>query len=334
MEDKQRSLSDTGKVSPSYSPVGDSAGLPRITVVTPSYNHGNYIEETIQSVLQQDYPNLEYIIIDGGSKDNSVDVIRKYERHLAYWISEKDRGQSHAINKGFQRSNGAILAWLNSDDLYLPGTLHAVARAFAANPAAQWLIVDVENFHTGASKSHETWTFENSSKLVDWVIRNANPHQPAVFWKRAPYFTYGPLKEDWQYCFDAEFWCHLIANAVHPIRLDRLLARFRLHSASKTCGSTAAFYAENVRLAKSFKHAIPASDRTALSRHLTWSRCAGSKLEADAYLSQGRPFSAVSTLIHAMCTDYRLPVRRSMYFALFNALAHGIRKGIRPHASR
>ena len=103
---------------------------PKITIITPSFNQGNYLEQTIDSVLSQNYSNLEYIIIDGGSADNSVDIIKKYEKHLAYWVSEKDKGQTNAINKGLKIATGDIVNWLNSDDYYEPDALHKVADAF------------------------------------------------------------------------------------------------------------------------------------------------------------------------------------------------------------
>lgn len=110
---------------------------PRISIVTPSYNQGRFIEETIRSVLLQGYPNLEYIIIDGGSTDGSVDIIRKYHDELAYWVSEPDRGQAHAINKGFLRATGDIFGWVNSDDYYYPGVFQVIARALVEHPKVE-----------------------------------------------------------------------------------------------------------------------------------------------------------------------------------------------------
>src|SRR5262245_19170175 len=107
---------------------------PRISVITPSFNQAEFIETTILSILQQNYPNLEYLVIDGGSSDGSIEIIQKYQRHLAYWVSEKDRGQAHAINKGLQRATGELIAFLNSDDFYLEDTLARVADRYMRHP--------------------------------------------------------------------------------------------------------------------------------------------------------------------------------------------------------
>src|SRR5687767_918810 len=114
--------------------------LPKITIVTPSYNQGHFLEETITSVLDQKYPNLEYFVVDGGSKDNSVEIIKKYEQHITWWVSEKDRGQPHALNKGFERATGDVYGFINSDDCLLPGCLNYVGKQFAADPALKWLV--------------------------------------------------------------------------------------------------------------------------------------------------------------------------------------------------
>src|ERR1051326_100921 len=113
--------------------------LPQISIVTPSFNQGAFLEETIQSVLDQHYPNLQYVIIDGGSTDGSVDIIRKFERYLAFWVSEPDGGQYDAINKGFSRTTGEVMAWLNADDKYLPWTLSTVADLLASLPQVEWV---------------------------------------------------------------------------------------------------------------------------------------------------------------------------------------------------
>ncbi|GAI34604.1 unnamed protein product, partial [marine sediment metagenome] len=115
----------------------DGSLWPRVSIITPSYNQGQFIEETIRSVLLQGYANLEYIIMDGGSTDDSVEIIRKYEPWLTYWVSEPDRGQAHAIDKGFARSTGEILAWLNSDDTYLPGAIAKSVRLLNDDPNAE-----------------------------------------------------------------------------------------------------------------------------------------------------------------------------------------------------
>jgi glycosyltransferase involved in cell wall biosynthesis len=208
---------------------------PRISIVTPSYNQGQFIEETIRSVLLQGYPNLEYIIIDGGSTDDSTAIIRKYEPWLSYWVSVPDLGQSHAINKGFARSSGEIMAWLNSDDVYLEGTLTKVANAFRTNRDVHLVHGDVvytdENsarLPLGIYRSKETSLL---TKLEYW--RGWDLPQPAVFFKRELYLQLGELDQTFQYALDYDYF---LRAAFHHrfYRLPDVLATYRLHEASKT----------------------------------------------------------------------------------------------------
>jgi glycosyltransferase involved in cell wall biosynthesis len=130
-----------------------SEQLPKITVVTPSYNQAQFLEQTILSVIGQEYPNLEYILMDGGSKDGSVEIIKKYEQHFTYWQSEKDNGQGAAINAGFAKATGDILCWLNSDDLFMPGTLLKIGRMFQNISEPTVIFGNCLHFHENSAKT-------------------------------------------------------------------------------------------------------------------------------------------------------------------------------------
>lgn len=205
---------------------------PKISVVTPSYNQGKFIEQTIQSILNQNYPNLEYIIIDGASTDNSVDIIKKYADHLAYWVSEKDKNMTEAINKGFRRATGEIMCWLNTDDEYCPGALEVVARTFMANPDVDFVFGDSYNTEEdGKIFRRARHTKFNFAALV---ILGMIVSQPACFWRRSVFDKYGYLDESLPLSMDYEFFLR-IGQHIKTKYIRKCLARFRYQSESKTC---------------------------------------------------------------------------------------------------
>lgn len=204
---------------------------PKTSIVTPSYNQGHFIEETIRSVLLQNYPNLEFIIIDGGSTDNTVEIIKKYERWISYWVSEKDRGQSHAINKGIEKCSGDIIAWINSDDFYLENTFLEVAKAYIDNPN-KLIVGNVINFDEIGKEElivQKNLSFDNMISLKKYQAG----HQPGMFFPHSIIKQVGLIDETLHYLFDME-WILRILRATNTIYLNKTVARFRLHNTSKT----------------------------------------------------------------------------------------------------
>ncbi len=206
------------------------ANYPKVSVVTPSYNQARFLERTVLSVLNQNYPNFEYIIIDGGSRDGSVDIIRKYEKYLAYWANEKDKGQSDAINKGFQKSRGEILAWLNSDDTYLPNTLQFVASFFGRHPDVDMLYgrCNIIGKNDEIHQEAKTMPFN----LLDYIYGLFIIPQQTAFWKRDLFFKTGMLNETNHTCMDAELWMDFAKNKANIVYVNKFLANFRLHPQS------------------------------------------------------------------------------------------------------
>ncbi|MEZ4519010.1 MAG: glycosyltransferase family 2 protein [Chloroflexota bacterium] len=205
---------------------------PTITIVTPSYNQAAYLEETIRSVLLQQYPALEYIIMDGGSTDGSVDIIRHYANHLAYWQSEPDDGQADAINKAFARANGEIMGWLNSDDVYMPGTLSVIGRLFAGQPETQ-LAYGEGWYIDPAGNRLEPCRFVRR-KITDTYLANMDPIlQPAAFWRRSLWDATGPLNSSLHWVFDWEWFirAHKQTNFHY---IPKALAYYRVQPQAKT----------------------------------------------------------------------------------------------------
>lgn len=208
----------------------DNKSWPKISVVTPSFNQGQYLEETIRSVLLQGYPNLEYIIIDGGSTDNSLEIIKRYEPWLFYWESEHDRGQGHAINKGFSRATGQIMSWLNSDDIYHEGALNFVAMKLVHKQRA--LLVGTSVITTGPSelkgrldKRQPSWD--------EMVYEACSFPQPSVFWSRSLWSLVRPMNEDLNLALDYDLWLRMRQHAQDVLFTDRSLSYARSHDNQK-----------------------------------------------------------------------------------------------------
>lgn len=237
----------------------DGRPWPRISIVTPSYNQGQFIEETIRSVLLQGYPNLEYIIIDGGSTDGSVEIIKKYEPWLAYWVSEKDRGQSHAINKGFARSTGEIMAWLNSDDIYAHQMLQIIANAFACG--AKWVCGNGYRLEPNGMYVPMTISKEISN-LEYWLLR-CPLIQQSTFWHVSLWHRAKILNESLQFSFDYELWLRFVSLGYFPHTVNYFLSVFRLHSDSKTTKNEINFFDENRRIRNRYLGILKSPSRKA-----------------------------------------------------------------------
>ncbi len=211
----------------------DSVNYPLISVVIPSYNQGQFIEETILSVLGQQYPNLEIIVIDGGSTDDTVEILQKYSNQLSYWHSKKDTGQAHAINQGMNLSSGDILCWLNSDDMYLPGTLLDIGKRFCGITDRSYLIYGAAitiNQSDGKlqSKAKIAFPFEASTlTYFDFIV------QPSAFWTRKLWEYTGELNTHYKYVLDWEWFIRASGNGQLEY-VPRFYSVYRLHPLHKT----------------------------------------------------------------------------------------------------
>lgn len=235
---------------------------PRITIVTPSFNQGRFLEQTIRSVLDQGYPNLEYMVVDGGSTDQSVDVIKKYADRLSWWVSEKDKGQSHAINKGFARATGDLYAYINSDDYLYPGSLQCAADAFKAGE--KWVVGWVQILEADGGEWPQLP--DEIGLPSDWFVRNPIPQQ-ASFWAGEFWKQLGNFREEFRYCFDYEYWMRIRFKAgVSPKVVHRRLGSYRLHQSSKTVSEWDAFEPEFAKVRAEYWPLLSSKEQRAAGR--------------------------------------------------------------------
>jgi glycosyltransferase involved in cell wall biosynthesis len=215
---------------------------PKISVITPSYNQAQYIEATINSVLGQGYPALEYLVVDGGSTDGTLDILSRYEERLN-WLSEPDEGQAQAINKGFKRSTGEIITWLNSDDLQLPETLHRVAEFFNQHPEVNVIYGDYHlvNSEGQVVLKKQEIPFDYNILLygLDYIS------QPTTFFRRSIFDQLGYLDEGLHFGLDWEYWLRIASRGGRFAHIPHYLAATRWHTEAKTLVAPPQMYAEH-----------------------------------------------------------------------------------------
>lgn len=247
---------------------------PRATVITPSFNQVLYLEETVRSVLLQGYPNLEYIVIDGGSTDGSVKILQKYSSWISYWVSEKDRGQAHAINKGLAQAHGELVGWINSDDILLPGALYSVAEAYLRTPQTL-LAGDVINFtEKGAKRTvkQENIDFKN---MVLSFMSPISWHQPGIYVPVSLVKAVGGLDESLRYFFDHDWMVRLLRLA-GVTYLGRPVAKFRIHANSKTIGEKLNWLPEQEGITLRYWDEIEGVDKNQVLAHFELLKSANS----------------------------------------------------------
>ena len=243
--------------------------VPRLTVVTPSLNQATYLERTLRSVLDQDYPELEYIVIDGGSSDGSVDILRQYGSRLAYWVSEPDNGQSHAINKGVARASGDVIAYINSDDYYLPGAFHAVLPLFS-DPDVWW-VAGICRYLRSDGTLETIWRPElPAGPRGAWIRAAWAVPQPSSFWRRGIFDEFGLFREDLHYVLDTAFELRVAVGGRLPTIVDRELSVRWLHEDAKSA-DWSRFDRELEMVARQLLQTLPRHDRA-----LSWLYAAAS----------------------------------------------------------
>lgn len=208
---------------------------PFLSIVIANYNYGHLLPAALESIINQDCDDYEIIVVDGGSKDNSVDVIKQYEKHIAWWVSEPDKGQSNAFNKGFAHSKGKFLTWLNADDLLLPGTIKEVKHKLSRHPEAKWATGNFVRFlHNNGKITKAPWGPNHLPKWLQGPGRITISFGPTTFWSHEIYKKLGPLDETLRYAMDIDYWYRIDMAGYKQIRINHPCWGFRMHEESKT----------------------------------------------------------------------------------------------------
>lgn len=279
--------------------------LPLVSIITPSFNQAQFLEETIQSVLAQDYPRLEYWVIDGGSTDGSVEIIQKYAHRLAGWVSEPDRGQAEAINKGFARATGEIVAWINSDDYYLPGALRSAVNAMQRLPECGLVFGDVLSIN-GAGEPINVMTY--GSWGLDDLMQFNIIGQPGVFMRRAALERAGYLDLSYHYLLDHHLWLRL-AQEGSMCYIPQRWAAARFHAAAKNVAQAAGFGEEAYRIAGWMESQPGLAERFKRQRRKVWA--GAHRMNARYLLDGGLPRPALAAYLRALLSHPPTALRES-----------------------
>ena len=293
--------------------------MPRISIVTPSYNQAAFLEMTIRSVLEQNYSDLEYIIIDGGSTDGSIEIIKKYSDRLAWWVSESDAGQADAINKGFRRATGEVIAWLNSDDLYAPGAIAQAVAVMEKNP-------DLGMVYGNAVTFDQDGFPLNDLIFDDWGLDGLLAFnvicQPAVFMRRAVLEKAGYLDTSYQFLLDHELWIRMARTA--SIRhVPELWAFARHHAEAKNVAQAAGFGHEAYRILDWAQHQPDLSALIETKPKPIWS--AAHRFNARYLLDGGNARAAIKAYGRSLIVHPATAIKEwhRMLFAILSALGLG-----------
>lgn len=292
------------------------ADTPLISIIIPSYNQAAYLEHTLNSVFSQSYPNLETIVVDGASNDGSQEIIRRHAGHLAWWVSEKDGGQAEAINKGFQRASGEIIAWLNSDDIYLPGALDQAAAALLVNPHTGMVFGDAITMDA-AGRPLNKLSFGNWG--LDELMRFRMICQPAVFMRRSALEKAGFLEPSYHFLLDHQLWIRM-AEAAPIQHIPDIWAAARHHAQAKNVAHAAGFGQEArrildwMRTRPGFKPAVEQNKRQILA--------GATRLEARYLLDGGQPATALGAYFRSLINNPGFALQHShrMLYAVLSLI--------------
>lgn len=287
--------------------------IPKISVVTPSYGQGQFIEETLRSVIDQRYPNVEHIVIDGTSKDETVSILQRLESHLTYWVSEPDKGQTNAINKGLSRVTGDLVLILNSDDTLLPGAFDYVARQFMETPSMRWMTAPSLMFGPGADE--DVTLMQIPSSRAEWFVKWGISH-PSTYVRREVIEKHGPYDETLYFGMDYEYWLRLVFGGETCHTRPRLLSSFRLHEDCKSVKDGDRRAADQKALFAKYSPMLSESERRGLPERIAKMRASEEAWNCLWPLRRGDQAGAMKALESAVAANPLIKKTKAYYTTL------------------